>query len=92
MVEGPGPFTRALATWSIGLVVTTGCDQGQDQDGSCGGFLKTGLHVDAGGVDHNKFHNTILSAVGLTNQEGAFVDDFGDPSLEPGVSDAMIAV
>ena len=60
--------------------------------GSCGGFLKTGLYVDAGGVDHNKFHNTILSAVGLTNIEGGPVDDFGDPGLEPGVIDAMIAV
>ena len=60
--------------------------------GSCGGFLKTGQYIDAGGVDHNKFHNTILSAVGLTNAEGNFVDDFGDPELEPGVIDAMIAV
>jgi hypothetical protein len=60
--------------------------------GSAGGFLKTGQYIDAGGVNHNKFHNTILSAVGLTNAEGGFVDDFGDPSLEPGVIDAMIAV
>ncbi len=60
--------------------------------GSCGGFLKTGQYVDAGGVNHNKFHNTILSAVGLTNIEGNFVDDFGDPELEPGVIDAMVAV
>jgi hypothetical protein len=60
--------------------------------GSCGGFLKTGQYIDAGGVNHNKFHNTILSAVGLTNIEGSFVDDFGDPELEPGVIDAMIAV
>ncbi|MBL9105437.1 MAG: DUF1552 domain-containing protein [Myxococcales bacterium] len=60
--------------------------------GSAGGFLKTGLYVDAGGVTHNKFHNTILSAVGLTNAEGNLVDDFGDPSLEPGVIDAMVNV
>jgi len=60
--------------------------------GGAGGFLKTGQYIDAGGVDHNKFHNTILSAVGLTNMEGAHVDDFGDPELEPGVIDAMIAV
>lgn len=60
--------------------------------GSCGGYLKTGVYVDAGDITHNKFHNTILSAVGLTNQEGAPVDDFGDPELEPGVIDAMIAV
>ena len=60
--------------------------------GGAGGFLKTGQYIDAGGIDHNKFHNTILSAVGLTNMEGAHVDDFGDPELEPGVIDGMIAV
>jgi hypothetical protein len=60
--------------------------------GSAGGFLKTGQYIDAGGVAHNQFHNTILSAVGLTNAEGNFVDDFGDPELPPGVIDAMIAV
>ncbi len=59
--------------------------------GSCGGFLKTGQYVDAGDVTHNKFHNTILSAVGLTNGQGGYVDDFGDPELEPGVIPAMIA-
>lgn len=59
--------------------------------GSCGGFLKTGQYIDAGDVSHNKFHNTILSAVGLTNAQGEYVDDFGDPELEPGVIDAMIA-
>lgn len=59
--------------------------------GSCGGFLKTGQYIDAGGVAHNQFHNTILSAVGLTNDQGEYVDDFGDPELEPGVIDAMIA-
>jgi len=60
--------------------------------GSCGGFLKTGVYVDAGDVPHNRFHNTILSAVGLTNAEGDLVTDFGDPELAPGVIDAMIAV
>ena len=59
--------------------------------GSCGGFLKTGQYIDAGDVTHNKFHNTILSAVGLTNGQGGYVDDFGDPELEPGVIPAMIA-
>ncbi len=59
--------------------------------GSCGGFLKTGQYVDAGDVTHNKFHNTILSAMGLTNPQGEYVDDFGDPELGPGVIAAMIA-
>jgi hypothetical protein len=54
--------------------------------GSCGGYLKTGQYIDAGGVAHNQFHNTILSAV-----TGELVEDFGDPELEPGVIDAMIA-
>ncbi|WP_434420271.1 DUF1552 domain-containing protein [Nannocystis pusilla] len=54
--------------------------------GSCGGYLKTGQYIDAGGVTHNQFHNTILSAV-----TGELVEDFGDPELEPGVIDAMIA-
>ena len=60
--------------------------------GGAGGFLKTGQYIDAGDVAHNKFHNTILSAVGLTNNEGGHVSDFGDPDLEPGVIDAMIKV
>ncbi len=59
--------------------------------GSCGGFLKTGQYIDAGDVPHNRFHNTILSAVGLTNNQGDYVDDFGDPELAPGVIEAMIA-
>ncbi len=60
--------------------------------GGAGGFLKTGQYIDAGGVTHNKLFNTILSAVGLTNMEGGYVDDFGDPELESGVIDAMVAV
>lgn len=60
--------------------------------GGAGGFLKTGQYIDAGDVEHNKFHNTILSAVGITNNEGGHVTDFGDPELEPGVIDAMIKV
>lgn len=60
--------------------------------GSCGGFLKTGQYIDAGNKPHNMFHNTILSAVGLTNAQGEHVDDFGDPELEKGVINAMLAV
>jgi len=36
MVERPGTFTQAIA-WSIGLVLTTGCYQGPEQDGDGGG-------------------------------------------------------
>jgi hypothetical protein len=59
--------------------------------GSAGGFLKTGEYVDAGNVTHNKFLNTILSAVGLRNDSGDFYDSFGDPSLERGIIPEMLA-
>lgn len=59
--------------------------------GSAGGFLKTGEYVDAGDVTHNKFLNTILSAVGLRNDNGDFYDSFGDPELERGIIPEMLA-
>jgi hypothetical protein len=59
--------------------------------GGAGGFLKTGEYVDAGDVTHNKFLNTIMSAVGLRNGDGELYDSFGDPSLERGVIPEMLA-
>jgi hypothetical protein len=65
--------------------------------GGCGGQLKTGVYVDAGDttqgryVSHNKFLNTIGAAVGVKNGAGAPLDDFGDPDLEKGRIDAMMA-
>ncbi|HEY6722863.1 MAG TPA: DUF1552 domain-containing protein [Polyangiaceae bacterium] len=60
--------------------------------GSAGGFLKTGLYVDAAGVTNNKILNTIGAAVGCTNAEGKPMDDFGDPLLEKGfVTDLLAA-
>jgi hypothetical protein len=59
--------------------------------GSAGGFLKTGLYVDAGGIANNKILNTIGAAVGCTNASGGLLDDFGDPSLEPGLVDSIVA-
>lgn len=59
--------------------------------GSAGGFLKTGEYIDAGDVAHNKFLNTILSAVGLRNENDDYYDSFGDPSLERGIIPAMLA-
>jgi hypothetical protein len=59
--------------------------------GSAGGFLKTGEYVDAGNVTHNKFLNTIMSAVGLRNESGGLYDSFGDPSLEGGIIPEMLA-
>lgn len=37
MVEGPGTFTRAIGSWSIGLVLATGCYQGAAGDGGSDG-------------------------------------------------------
>ena len=59
--------------------------------GSAGGFLKTGEYVDAGDVTHNKLLNTILSAVGLRNENDDYYDSFGDPSLERGILPEMLA-
>ena len=59
--------------------------------GSAGGNLKQGPYVDAGGVTHNKFWNTILTAVGCTNGQGGPVEDFGDESLEGGHIPEMLA-
>ncbi len=64
--------------------------------GSAGGFLKTGLYVDAGDVannvftTNNKILNTIGAAVGCKNVAGQPLDDFGDPSLEKGMIDALV--
>ncbi len=59
--------------------------------GGCNGFLRTGQYVDAGGVANNKMWNTVGSAVGCRNAQQGYLDDFGDPSLEPGLIDAMLA-
>jgi hypothetical protein len=66
--------------------------------GSAGGYLRTGQYIDArtgsGYNDfttHNKFLNTIGAAVGVTNANGDPLDDFGDPELERGRIDDMIA-
>ena len=65
--------------------------------GSAGGSLKTGLYVDAGDVPNkvfatnNKILNTIGAAVGCKNSAGEPFDDFGDPTLEKGMIDAIFA-
>ncbi|MEQ1501002.1 MAG: DUF1552 domain-containing protein [Myxococcota bacterium] len=59
------------------------------------GLLKQGQYVDArvgyNTTTHNKLLNTLISATGLRKSNGDLVDDFGDPSLEQGTIDAMIA-
>ena len=57
--------------------------------GGANGFLKTGQHLNAGDVSNNKMWNVVGSAVGCRNN-GKLMDDFGDPSLEPGFIDAMM--
>ncbi len=65
--------------------------------GSAGGFLKTGLYVDAGDAPNsvfttnNKILNTIGAAVGCKNAAGGPLDDFGDPTLEKGMIDAIVS-
>ena len=59
--------------------------------GSGNGFLRTGQFVDMGGITHNKLFNTLISAAGIRNEEGAWIEDFGDPSLEGGVIAEMIS-
>jgi hypothetical protein len=59
--------------------------------GGANGFLRTGRTIDAGGVANNKLLSTIGAAVGCRNESGAPLDNFGDPSLEPGLIDQMLA-
>src|SRR5690606_30177225 len=42
--------------------------------GGAGGFLATGQYIDAGGVTHNKFLNTIINAVGIRKSGGDYYD------------------
>lgn len=58
--------------------------------GGANGFLKTGQFIDAGDVTNNKMWNVVGSAVGCRNN-GKYMDDFGDPSLQPGFIEAMMA-
>ena len=44
-----------------------------------------------GGVPHNKFFNTLISASGIRSENEGWIEDFGDPSLEGGVIAEMIA-
>ncbi len=57
--------------------------------GGANGFLATGQHIDAGGVTNNKMWNVVGAAVGCKTN-GKPMDDFGDPSLDPGFIPAMM--
>lgn len=61
--------------------------------GSCGGFLKTAQYVQLPQLTtHNKLFNTLLNAVGVRKDDGeTWIDDFGDPELEKGWIDEIMA-
>ncbi|MCU0654566.1 MAG: DUF1552 domain-containing protein [Polyangiaceae bacterium] len=65
--------------------------------GGCGGALSTGKFIDAADapkyqfVTHNQFLNTIGSAVGVKNGQGAPLDDFGSAELPKGRIAGMLA-
>ena len=95
-------FTRSRAriaavvmagVFAIGLLVGLAASS---LVGSAGGFLKTGLYVDAGDVPNNVFTtnnkilNTIGAAVGCTTATGSPLDNFGDPALKKGMINAII--
>jgi hypothetical protein len=58
--------------------------------GSCNDFLRNGEYVDVGGVTNNRLFNTIATAVGVRKDNGDWIDDFGDPSLDPGWLDELL--
>ncbi len=51
MVDCPGRFTRALATWSMGLVLAAGCYQGAGEQSGDDGSGGPGGASDPGGTD-----------------------------------------
>ncbi len=58
--------------------------------GSAGGYLKQGQFVNAGSVGNNKLHNTLLTAVGCTDNGGPY-ESFGGSGLSGGQISAMLA-
>jgi hypothetical protein len=58
--------------------------------GGAGGKLKTGQYI-RGNFTVNKIHNSIGTALGLTNAAGQPLDDFGAEDYEKGRIDAMMA-
>jgi hypothetical protein len=58
--------------------------------GSAGGFLRQGQYVDAGGVGNNRLLNTLITANGV-RRNGGPVEDFGEPGLDGGLIDALVA-
>lgn len=61
--------------------------------GAAGGYLKTGQYVELpnGGYKTNRMLNTLLNAGGLRQDDGSFVDGFGDASQARGLVNEIIA-
>lgn len=59
--------------------------------GGAGGSLKTGKFIDLAKKPNNLLLNTLLTAVGVKKANGSPTDDFGDPSLQKGVIDELLA-
>jgi hypothetical protein len=61
--------------------------------GSAKGYLKTGQFIDFGDnqLTNNRILSTIGAAMGCKNGNGGPLDDFGDPSLTPGLIPELIA-
>lgn len=58
--------------------------------GSAGGYLKQGQYINAGNVGNNQLHNTLLTAVGCTDN-GAPYETFGGSELKGGQISSLIA-
>jgi hypothetical protein len=61
--------------------------------GSASGALKQGQYIQlpSGASNHKRMLNTLGAAVGLKNQNGDPLDDFGDPALQSGRLDELLA-
>jgi hypothetical protein len=88
-----GPLLdQGYAVWTNQLA--TGWHRHDNQPfviaGSGGGYLKQAQFVDAGGVKSNRMFNTLLNAAGLRAASGDPVQDFGEPTLAPGLIPELI--
>jgi hypothetical protein len=61
--------------------------------GSASGSLKQGQYIQlpGGAANHKRMLNTLGAAIGLKNQSGDPLDDFGDPALQGGRLDELLA-
>lgn len=89
-----GVLDRSVAVWTSDL--GNGVSHSYDNvpfilAGEAGGALRTAQFVDVGGRSHDAILNTIATAVGITDESGGPIDDFGDPSLSGGLIDSLLS-